>query len=109
MATNGSNSPESAGKQFLRRVVQDELKPVKEEMQGMKTELQQVKSDIQQVRKEMRDYHDEVATMKDEIIAELQASREESVVDKSIHRRVLDLEDEVDQLKRIHPQGTHAH
>ncbi len=101
MAAQQSSFNESAVKQLLRSVVQEELSPVKNEMQLVKEEMQQI-------RKDMREYRDEVATMKDEIVGELQTTREESTIHKGQHDRFDDVEQRLEKLEEIHPKGRHA-
>lgn len=46
--------------------------------------------------------------LKDEIIGELKAVREEQEILSSQHGRVLDLEENVEKLQRIHPHNQHV-
>lgn len=51
---------------------------------------------------------DEILTMKDEVMGELKAIREEQTILSSQHGRILDIEDQVEKLEKIHPKFTHT-
>ncbi len=90
---------EPAFKQTVREVVEEVTKP---QFESFKTDM------LAAMRSMVQEFKNDVANIKDEIVTELQTSREEKEVEKSLHPRLINLEDEVDQLKRIHQQGTHS-
>ncbi len=49
----------------------------------------------------------EMLDIKDVIMSELKANREEQTILSSQHDRILTLEDKMDKLESIHPQGQH--
>ena len=49
----------------------------------------------------------EITNIKDEIMGELKTVREEQELLSSQHGRILDLEDEIEILKKIHQQNSH--
>lgn len=63
---------------------------------------------IGRVIDEFRKMTDEFTKMKDEVMGEMKTVREEQTILSSQHGRILDLEDKVEKLEKIHPRGQHA-
>lgn len=87
-------------KKIIREVVKEELSPLEKRLAD---------TIVEQVTQVVKTYRNDVNKMKDEIVGELQKFREEtSVLDlKRQHKRLLDIDKDVDQLKDIHPNFTH--
>lgn len=55
-----------------------------------------------------KDVKNEIINVTDKIMGELQAIREEQEILSSQHGRILDLEDKVENLEKIHPKNSHS-
>lgn len=53
-------------------------------------------------------FRNDIASLQNKILAELQTNREEQITLSGQHSKLLNLEDKVDALEKIHPQGQHA-
>lgn len=107
--TSGKNPTETVFKNMVREVVREEIKkeiaPVRSEI---KRDFILFKDEVLgEVRELMKKFRSDLAGMKDEILGELVKFREETTILRGDHQRVLDLEDQVEDLERIHPQGQH--
>lgn len=74
-----------------------------------KTELKEVLSDFGaklkiEIKEELLD---DMIKLKDEIMGEIKAMREEQTILSGDHSRILDLEDNVEKLQKIHPHNKH--
>lgn len=108
--TSAKKPTETVFKNIVREVVREEIKrelvPTRD---GIRAEIISFKEEIlREVREMMKKFRSDFATMKDEIIGELVKSREETTILKGDHQRVLDLEDKMEDLEKIHPQGQHV-
>ena len=106
---SGKKPTETVFKNIVREVVREEIKPVEERLiKGLDIKFSQFKDEIIfSIKAMLTDFRSEMAGMKDEIISELVKSREETTILKGDHQRVLDLEDKMEDLEKIHPQGQH--
>lgn len=98
---------------IVRTVVKEELIPVKEELVQVEKRLnRRMDLKFEEFKEEIigmfREFRNDIATMKNEIMGELKTVREEQIILSSQHSRVVDLEDKVENLEKIHPQGQHA-
>ena len=55
-----------------------------------------------------KDVKNEIINITDKIMGELQAIREEQEILSSQHGRILDLEDNFENLQKIHPKNIHS-
>lgn len=109
LKTSAKKPQETVFKNIVREVVREEIK---KEIAPFRSEI---KKDfilfkdkvLGEVREIMKKFRNDLAGMKDEIIGELVKSREETTILRGDHQRVLDLEDKVEDLEKIHPQGQH--
>ena len=53
-------------------------------------------------------FRNDIASLQYKILAELQTNREEQTILSSQHKMILDLEEKVETLEKIHPQGRHV-
>jgi len=94
---------------MVREVVREELKremaPVRN---GIRADLASFKEEVLgEVRDLFKEFRSDLAVMKVEVLGELQKFRDEMAILGGDHQRLLDLEDKVDELEKIHPQGQH--
>jgi hypothetical protein len=94
-------------KTMVHTVVREELAPVEQRLnRRMDLKFEELKEDVvDSVKNIMGQFRNDIATIKDEIITELKAVREEQTILSSQHSRVVDLEEKMEKLERIHPQG----
>ena len=67
-----------------------------------KDELREILSEFK------KDIIDEMVKIKDELMGEMKAIREEQTILSADHGGILDLEDNVENLQKIHPRNQHA-
>lgn len=86
----------------VRKIVKEELGRFEERFE------KKMDGKVTQLREEAKDYRDDILSKIDDVMGQLQDARDEQVITASLHRRVINLEDKVEGLGRIHPQGKHA-
>ena len=67
------------------------------------------KDDLKNVatKDELRELRQDIIKMKDEILGEFRKRHEEQMILSADHRRILELEDQVENLQQLHPAGRH--
>ena len=109
LKTSSKKPTETVFTNIVREVVREEIKkefvPLRS---GIRADFVLFKDEVLgEVRELLKKFRSDLADMKDEIIGELVKSREETTILKGNHQRVLDLEDKMEDLEKIHPQGQH--
>lgn len=100
-------------KTVVRSVIKDELKPIKEEIEKVEKRLGEKLEGVEarlnesldeKIDKSFRQYRDDVLTGLDPLMGEIKAVREEQAAHTLNHE---DINDRIDTLEAIHPQGQH--
>lgn len=91
---------------FFRKVVRDIVREeLRDQLDPIARRIEEhVLSGVEEL---MYKFRNDLATMKDEIITEVRDMREEYEIMKGRHTQILDLENKVEKLEEIHPNGTH--
>jgi hypothetical protein len=102
------NLDEPAFKWMVREVVEEVTRPQfaaaqKETQRQFETFKVDFRAAVQRM---VQEFKDDIVKIKDEIVAELQASREESTIHKGQHERFDEIEQRIEKLERIHPHST---
>lgn len=63
---------------------------------------------LESIDKKNYDLRSDIAQMKDEIVGELETARQEQTMLSGQHSRVIDHEERLEKLEKIHPQGLHV-
>lgn len=107
---SSSNSNGNVFTTIVRTVVKEELAPVEERLnKKMDRRFDEFKEElVDSFTGIARELRNDVAAMRDEIMGELKTVREEQIILSSQHSRVVDLEDKVENLEKIHPHGQHV-
>lgn len=98
-------------KKIVREVVREELAPVEQRFDqklDYKFALFENKI-IEGVQKLLYEFRSDLTKMKLEIVGEIQDFREENtIVDlKNQHQRIINMDESIEKLQKIHPQYTH--
>ncbi len=96
-------------KKIVREVVKEEFVPVEKRIYAemdRKFNLFQT-AIIESVKGLLQDFRNDFVTMKDEIVGELQAMREEQTFLNHRSMKINQIEDDVENLKVIHPENKH--
>lgn len=106
---------------FLKNIIREEIKEafdsqnlkLDEKFQDFKSDmlfaLDKTKSSIlDAVDQRNFQARSDLATMKDEVVGEIKDMREEYEIMKSRHEQILEHDDKIEKLERIHPLGQHA-
>lgn len=116
MKKTSSSQNENVFKSMVRSVVKEELIPVKEELIQVETRLnrrmdlkfQEFKEEIdEKLDNTYRKFRDEIMTTLDQIMGMFKKHDDEHQILSSQHQRLIDMEDKVESLEKIHPQGQH--
>lgn len=85
----------------VKEVFAEELPPLEKRIS---------KNIVGTVKEMLAEFRNDLTNMKDEIVGEIQDFREENTILelKGQHQRLLDVDNDVENLKRIHPKFTHA-
>ncbi len=104
--SNGNN----VFKTVVRGVIREELQVVREEIHEVREEIKNKLRNTQEqleekVENTYRKYRDDVLTKMDSLIGEIKTDREEQAAQSMLHE---ELEERVENLESIHPQGQHS-
>ncbi len=87
------------------------IRPVtKEELRMQLTALKEevVTTVEERLESSFGKYRDELMTKLDNIVGQLQDMRDEMAAGSGDHRRLIDVEDRVEKLESLHPEGQHT-
>lgn len=110
-----SSQNENVFKSMVRSVVKEELIPVKEELIQVEKRLDykwnmrfaQFEDRFDELEDKFNKLRNDVMTGIDQITGMFKKHDDEHQILSSQHQRLIDMEDKVESLEKIHPQGQH--
>ncbi len=109
MNAKSTSSDENFFRKIVKAAVTEELQPALEFQQNNILRAIDKKNErlLEAIDQKNYNLRSDIAKMKDEIVGELKTVRQEQALLSTQHQRVLNHEERLEKLEKIHPQGHH--
>lgn len=104
------NSNEPVIKKIIRDVVREEIKPIENRLDSIENKIDKgFDIFLDRLEKYFFNFRSDMAKIQDKIVGEIQNFREENTILelKGQHHRLIQAEEEIENLKNIHPKNQH--